>query len=89
MWVGRLCGRGSHMVFRGERTRISHRHQSIDKVYRTLTANLLLMTGKDQKKIAEPHGEAGKLKSLGEIPQLAASVCCILPQHTSTSAQCM
>ena len=79
-----MCGRGGHMVFRGERMRISHRHQSIDKVYRTLTANLLLMTGKDQKKIAEPHGEAGKLKSLGEIPQLAASVCCILPQHTST-----
>ena len=72
------------MVFRGERMRISHRHQSIDKVHRTLTANLLLMTGKVQKKIAEPHEEAGKLKSLSEIPQLAASVCCILPQHTST-----
>ena len=72
------------MVFMGERMRISHRHQSIDKVYRTLTANLLLMTGKDQKKIVEPHGEAGKLKSLGEIPKLAPSVCCILPQHTST-----
>ena len=79
-----MCGRGGHVVFRGERMRISHRHQSIDKVYGTLTANLLLMTGKDQKKIAKPHGEAGKLKFLGEIPQLAASVFCILPQHTST-----
>ena len=64
----------------GERMRISHRHQSIDKVYRTLTANLLLMTGKDQKKIAEPHGEAGKLKSLGEIPQLFVVFCRSTPQ---------
>ena len=40
------------MVFGGERMRISGRHQStsIGKVYRTLTATLLLMRGKDQKR---------------------------------------
>ena len=38
----------------GGRMRISRRHQSIGKVYRTLTANLLLMREKDPKKIAEP-----------------------------------
>ena len=50
MWKGR-----SHGFFGGGgRMRISRRHQSKGKVYRTLTANLLLMREKDPKKIAEP-----------------------------------
>ena len=81
------------MVFGGERMRISRRHQStsIGKVYRTLTATLLLMRGKDQKrKLQSLMGEQVNLsrhkpKSLGEILQLTASVCCLLPQHFNFS----
>ena len=51
MWKGRSHG---FFLGGGERMRISRRHQSIGKVYRTLTANLLLMREKDPKKIAEP-----------------------------------